>query len=67
MYVCICNAVTDHQIQELVAQGAQSLSELKDQLGIASCCGCCADLASSFLTTHANNGATNIAASVAKI
>ena len=55
MYVCICNAVTDRQIQETVAQGALSLTDLKDRLGVASCCGCCADLASSFL-----NGGSNI-------
>ncbi len=50
MYVCICNAITDHKIREAVAAGASSLTDLKDQLGVASCCGCCADLASSFLT-----------------
>ncbi|MDO5356499.1 MAG: (2Fe-2S)-binding protein [Conchiformibius sp.] len=49
MYVCICNAVTDRQIQETVAEGALSLTDLKDRLGVASCCGCCANLASSFL------------------
>ncbi len=53
MYVCICNAVTDRQIQETVAAGALSLTDLKDRLGVASCCGCCADLASSFLANTA--------------
>ena len=46
MYVCICNAISDHKIKEAVAAGASSLTDLKDQLGVASCCGCCADLAS---------------------
>ncbi|QMT33842.1 (2Fe-2S)-binding protein [Conchiformibius steedae DSM 2580] len=55
MYVCICNAVTDRQIQDTVAAGASSLNDLQDSLGVASCCGCCADLASSFL--NAANGA----------
>lgn len=54
MYVCICNAVTDRQIQESVATGASSLTDLKDQLGVASCCGCCADLATSFLNNNHN-------------
>lgn len=49
MYVCICNAITDRQIQETIAAGAQSLTDLKNQLGVATCCGCCSDLASSFL------------------
>lgn len=53
MYVCICNAITDREIKETVAAGANSLTDLKDRLGVASCCGCCADLAVSFLN-HAN-------------
>ena len=52
MYVCICNAITDHKIKEAVAAGASSLTDLKDQLGVASCCGCCADLATSFLAVN---------------
>lgn len=52
MFVCICNAITDHQIKETVAAGAHSLSDLKNQLGVATCCGCCAELATSFLNAH---------------
>ena len=52
MYVCICKAITDHKIKEAVSAGASSLTDLKDQLGVASCCGCCADLASSFLSVN---------------
>lgn len=57
MYVCLCNAITDRQVQETVAAGASSLTDLKAQLGVATCCGCCADLASSFLSAHAENQA----------
>ena len=65
MFVCICNAITDRQIQDSVASGAASLTDLKDQLGVASCCGCCADLASSFLTTvNQQPSATIVSASV---
>ncbi len=56
MYVCICNAITDHKIKEAVAAGASSLTDLKDQLGVATCCGCCADLASSLLTANSITG-----------
>ncbi|MFS6936962.1 putative ferredoxin [Neisseria animaloris] len=49
MFVCICNAITDRQIQETVAAGASSLSDLQAQLGVATCCGCCSDLAASYL------------------
>ncbi len=55
MFVCICNAITDRQIQETVAAGASTLGDLQAQLGVATCCGCCSDLASSYLL--AANGA----------
>ena len=45
MYVCMCNAVTDGDIRAAVAQGARSLSDLTTSLGVASCCGRCADFA----------------------
>lgn len=41
MYVCICNAVTDRAIREVVDNGAQSLFEVQCQLPVASCCGRC--------------------------
>ncbi|EMT6177250.1 bacterioferritin [Neisseria gonorrhoeae SK28355] len=49
MFVCICNAVTDHQIKETIAAGATTMGDLQSQLGVASCCG---ELAASFLTAH---------------
>lgn len=55
MFVCICNAITDHQIKETIAAGANSLSDLKDQLGVATCCGCCTELATSLLPNHSIN------------
>ncbi|MCS4532722.1 MULTISPECIES: (2Fe-2S)-binding protein [Neisseria] len=52
MFVCICNAVTDREIQETVAAGANSLGDLQAQLGVATCCGSCSELATSFLNGH---------------
>lgn len=49
MYVCICNAVTDKDIRRAAANGADSLYDLQDRLGVASCCGSCASQASSIL------------------
>lgn len=43
MYVCICNAITDRDIRRAAANGADNLYELRDRLGVASCCGSCAD------------------------
>lgn len=64
MFVCICNAVTDRQIKETVAAGATTLTDLTDRLGVANCCGCCADLASSFLGGTAANQHTAATASI---
>ncbi|WP_432785101.1 Bacterioferritin-associated ferredoxin [Oligella sp. MSHR50489EDL] len=50
MYVCLCNAITDRQIQDSVAAGTvNSFSDLQAELGVATCCGCCAEVASSYL------------------
>lgn len=41
MYVCLCNAVTDREIRQCAELGVSSLEELRDSLGVASCCGRC--------------------------
>ncbi len=41
MYVCICNSVTDRQIQEAVRQGADTFGKVSSELGVATCCGQC--------------------------
>ncbi|MEZ5509271.1 MAG: (2Fe-2S)-binding protein [Gammaproteobacteria bacterium] len=41
MYVCICKAVTDKQIQEYRQQGVNSFRELRECTGIATQCGKC--------------------------
>ena len=45
MYVCICNGITETQIRDAVSEGVRSLRELRVDLGVASCCGKCADCA----------------------
>lgn len=42
MYVCICQAVTEKQVRDAVDNGVQSLSALREHLGVASECGKCA-------------------------
>jgi bacterioferritin-associated ferredoxin len=49
MYVCICNGVTENQIRTAVCDGARSLRELRADLGVATCCGKCADCAQQVL------------------
>ena len=41
MYVCICHAVTDGQIRECANDGACTMRELRQRLGVASRCGKC--------------------------
>jgi bacterioferritin-associated ferredoxin len=45
MYVCICAAVTDREIVRQVERGADSLEQIRFELGVATCCGQCADCA----------------------
>jgi len=49
MYICVCNAISERQVQEAVAQGAQALSDLQASLGVATCCGHCAETATEYL------------------
>lgn len=49
MYVCICNAITDKDIRRAAANGADTLYELQDRLGVATCCGSCASHANEIL------------------
>ncbi|MEM1187384.1 MAG: bacterioferritin-associated ferredoxin [Pseudomonadota bacterium] len=43
MYVCICNGITDHEIRGAIADGARTVEELHDSLGVASQCGTCSE------------------------
>ena len=45
MYVCICNAVTEKDIHDTVAEGSSSMRELRERLGVGACCGRCASCA----------------------
>lgn len=54
MYVCICNEVTDREIRRAVNNGADCVVELRDQLGVASCCGQCAGHAQEIIDESAS-------------
>lgn len=41
MYVCVCNGITERQVRHAIEQGASSLSDLTEQLGVAAGCGSC--------------------------
>jgi bacterioferritin-associated ferredoxin len=42
MYVCVCNAVTERQIHHAAKQGARTLRDLRQSLGVTAECGRCA-------------------------
>ncbi|HLT63985.1 MAG TPA: (2Fe-2S)-binding protein [Pseudohongiella sp.] len=41
MYVCICRQITDKEIRQRCEEGVTTLSELRNELGLASDCGRC--------------------------
>lgn len=49
MYICVCNAISERQVQDAIAQGATDLGDLQARLGVATCCGRCADTATEYL------------------
>ncbi len=49
MIVCVCRKVSDQQIRDAAAEGADSLECLQFELGVATQCGRCADCASRVL------------------
>lgn len=49
MYICVCKAVTDKAIRQQVAEGACSMRELKQCLGVGSQCGKCTTAAQDLL------------------
>lgn len=54
MYVCICRSVTEGKINQAVSNGARTLRDLNQQLGVASQCGKCGQCARQALN-HALN------------
>ena len=44
MYVCICKGITDTQIRAAVQDGASSVRDVRNSLGVASQCGKCGSL-----------------------
>ena len=55
MYVCICNAVTEREIQEAINQGSNSLEDLKQELQVGNSCGSCKTCAQDMLNKSTLN------------
>lgn len=41
MYVCVCNAVTERTVRELVSEGYHTLNEIQALTGCSDTCGRC--------------------------
>lgn len=66
MYVCNCAGVTQRQVKQAVNDGATTVKQLKNELGVASGCGQCACEARELIfdTMLENATATGMAVSV---
>lgn len=49
MYVCICKAITDSQIKKAICNGACTLRDLREGLGVCAQCGKCGQSTKSIL------------------
>ncbi len=65
MIVCICNAVSDRQIEQAVDQGFTSLEAVREELGVANNCGTCACEAERVLQNKLSSSLSGNAANVA--
>jgi bacterioferritin-associated ferredoxin len=56
MYVCLCKGITDTQIRAAVEDGASSVRDVRNALGVASQCGKCGILTGDIVreTLHSN-------------
>jgi bacterioferritin-associated ferredoxin len=52
MIVCVCNNISDREVRQAIELGITSLDELRRDLGLATCCGQCADTAADILNEH---------------
>jgi bacterioferritin-associated ferredoxin len=62
MYICVCHAISDRQIREVVDRGADSLCDVQAYLPVASCCGCCEETARELIAEHLESAARPAAA-----
>jgi bacterioferritin-associated ferredoxin len=52
MYICVCNAIKDSQIKQALHEGKLSISDLRQHLAFASCCGKCTSTMREMLKEH---------------
>ena len=66
MIICVCNNVSDREINQAVAFGAVTMEELQRDLGVANCCGQCHSCAKQVLANALANESIDALAEVPK-
>ena len=49
MYICLCNRITESEIDQAIHRGADSLRALQQNLSLGTNCGCCLEVANKML------------------
>jgi bacterioferritin-associated ferredoxin len=50
MLVCVCNAISDKDIDSAIHEGATECKKIRTSLGIGSCCGQCTSFAKELIS-----------------
>ncbi|WP_286833515.1 MULTISPECIES: bacterioferritin-associated ferredoxin [Acinetobacter] len=61
MYVCLCRGITDQDIKEAIANGAESYREVREMLDLGTCCGRCAPEARMIISDEVSQIAARLA------
>lgn len=56
MIVCVCYNVSEKKIRKAVESGLTSMPQLREQLGVGSCCGKCNSCAKTVLREYLEDG-----------
>ena len=51
MIVCLCNAISEHEIIQAAYEGASTLEHLSERFNLGVCCGACMDCAADCLAS----------------
>ncbi|HZW23036.1 (2Fe-2S)-binding protein [Noviherbaspirillum sp.] len=56
MIVCVCNNVSERQIRRAVDSGHTTMPQLREELGVGTCCGKCHSCAKTVLREYLEDG-----------
>jgi len=56
MIVCVCNNISERQIRRAVSAGHTTMPQLREELGVGTCCGKCHSCAKTVLRECLEDG-----------